>query len=32
MELSLQSGINIIYSDNVISRIPDITLQMKGVS
>ena len=32
MELSLQSGINIIYSDNVISRVPDITLQMKGVS
>jgi len=32
MELSLQSGINIIYSDNVISRLPEITLQMKGVS
>lgn len=32
MDLSLQSGINIIYNDNVISRLPDITLQMKGVS
>ena len=32
MELSLQSGINIIYSDNVITRVPDITLQLKGVS
>lgn len=32
MELSLQSGINIIYSDNVISRLPPVTLQMKGVS
>src|SRR6187401_31372 len=32
MELSLQSGINIIYSDNVISRLPDITLQLKGVN
>jgi len=32
MELSLQSGINIIYSDNVISRLPDISLQMKGVT
>jgi hypothetical protein len=32
MELSLQSGINIIYSDNVIERLPPVTLEMKGVS
>ncbi len=32
MELSLQSGVNIIYSDNVIEKLPLITLHMKGVS
>ena len=32
MELSLQSGINIIYSDNVIEKLPPITLNMKEVS
>lgn len=32
MDLSLQSGINIIYSDNVIDQLPPITLGMKGVS
>ncbi len=32
MELSLQSGINIIYSDNVVEKLPPITLQLKGVS
>ncbi len=32
LELSLQSGINIIYSDNVISSLPEITIQMKGVT
>jgi len=31
-ELSLQSGVNIIYSDNVIDKLPPITLEMKGVS
>ncbi len=31
-ELSLQSGINIIYSDNVIEKLPPITLVMKAVS
>jgi outer membrane receptor for ferrienterochelin and colicin len=31
-ELSLQTGYNIIYSDDVIQRLPDITLQMKGVT
>jgi len=31
-ELSLQSGINIIYSDNVIEKLPPITLVMKSVS
>ena len=32
MELSLQSGVNIIYSDNVIEKLPLITLHLKGVS
>ncbi|HUR31184.1 MAG TPA: TonB-dependent receptor [Saprospiraceae bacterium] len=32
MELSLQSGINIIYSDNVIEKLPLITLEMKSVN
>lgn len=32
MDLSLQSGINIIYSDNVIEKLPPITLEMKGVA
>ena len=31
-QLSLQSGINIIYSDDVIASLPTITLQLKGVS
>src|SRR6188508_611118 len=31
-ELSLQSGINIIYSDNIIEKLPPITLSLKGVS
>src|SRR5690348_5989481 len=31
-ELSLQSGINIIYSDNIIEKLPPITLELKGVS
>ena len=30
-ELSLQSGVNIIYSDNLIEKLPPITLEMKGV-
>lgn len=32
IELSLQSGINIIYSDNLIEQLPPITLEMKGVT
>ena len=32
MELSLQSGVNIIYSDNVISQLPPVTLSIKGVT
>jgi CarboxypepD_reg-like domain/Secretin and TonB N terminus short domain/TonB-dependent Receptor Plug Domain len=32
MELSLQSGINIIYSDNVIEKLPPISLNLKQVS
>ncbi len=32
MELSLQSGVNIIYSDNVIEKLPLITLELKGAS
>jgi len=32
MDLSLQSGVNIIYSDNVIEKLPPITLEMKNVS
>lgn len=32
MDLSLQSGVNIIYSDNVINQLPPVTLEMKGVS
>lgn len=31
IELSLQSGVNIIYSDNLIDKLPPITLQLKGV-
>ncbi len=31
-ELSLQSGINIIYSDNLIEKLPLVTLAMKAVS
>lgn len=31
-ELSLQSGINIIYNDNLIERLPAITLELKGVT
>ena len=32
MDLSLQSGVNIIFSDNVIEKLQPITLEMKGVS
>ncbi len=32
MDLSLQSGVNIIFSDNVIEKLPPISLEMKGVS
>lgn len=32
MELSLQSGVNIIYSDNLIEKLPLITLTLKSVS
>ncbi len=32
MELSLQSGVNIIFSDNVIEKLPSITLYVKGVT
>lgn len=32
MELSLQSGVNIIYSDNVIEKLPLITLELKDVT
>ncbi len=31
-ELSLQTGVNIIYSDNVIEKLPEVTLQMKDVT
>jgi outer membrane receptor for ferrienterochelin and colicin len=31
-ELSLQSGINIIYSDNLLEKLDPITLVMKGVT
>ncbi|MDQ3017593.1 MAG: TonB-dependent receptor, partial [Bacteroidota bacterium] len=32
IELSLQSGINIIYNDNLIEQLPPVTLVIKGVS
>ena len=32
VELSMQSGINIIYSDRLIDRLQPISLEMKGVS
>lgn len=32
MELSLQSNVNIIYSDNLIEKLPPVTLEMKNVS
>ncbi len=32
IELSLQSGVNIIYNDNLIEQLPPITLYVKGVS
>ena len=31
IELSMQSGVNIIYSNNLIDKLPPITLQLKGV-
>lgn len=31
MDLAFQSGINIIYSDNVINQLDPVTLEMKGV-
>ena len=32
MELSLQSNVNIIYSDNLVEKLPPVTLEMKNVS
>ncbi len=30
-ELSLQSGVSIIYSENLVQKLPDVTLHLKGV-
>ncbi len=32
MELSQQSGINIIYNDNLIGKLPPVTLKMEGAT